>query len=82
MKSYIEGDCPKCGLPLEVIEFENGIVKGCKMYRCICGHIHYYDTEQWKEAEKSGIGFPSNLKYMKIQFQGDDGHSQVNFIKP
>ena len=55
MKTYIEGDCPKCGLPLEVIEFENGDVKGCKLYRCVCGHEHWYETELWKNTDKSGL---------------------------
>ena len=53
MKEYIEGDCPKCGLPLEVIEMENGKVKGCKIFRCICGYEYIYNTEQWKNTDKS-----------------------------
>lgn len=55
MKEYIEGDCPKCGLPLEVIEMENEEVKGCKKYRCICGYTHWYETETWKNYDKSNL---------------------------
>ena len=67
MKTYIEGDCPKCGLPLEVIELENGVVKGNKQYRCTCGYFHYYRTEECKKADKLEKGFPSNLKQIKFR---------------
>ena len=55
MKEYIEGDCPKCGLPLEVLEIEHGAAKGCKIFRCNCGYEYIYETELWKNTDKSGL---------------------------
>ncbi len=68
MKEYIDGDCPKCGLPLEVIELENGIVKGNKQYRCICGYKYIYRTEECKKAYAADSSFPENLKFIKFHF--------------
>lgn len=68
MKEYIEGDCPKCGLPLEVIELENGIVKGNKQYRCICGYKYIYRTEECKKAYENDTSLPSNVKRIEIHY--------------
>lgn len=56
MKNYMsDRNCPECGLPMEVLEFENNEAKGCKIYRCPLKHEIEEFTETWKNFDKSGL---------------------------